>query len=110
MPNWPAIISAVISENQQVPMPMLKPVTIDGNAPGKITSQKDLPVPGAQTLGRVQKAAVNPFDSVNRTQQDGIKRPNEADVNILCSAVANIRIDNGIQATAGIGRRISNGD
>ena len=48
---------------------------------------KNLPPSCPQALCRIEKATVDPFDAMNRAQQDRIKRSNEANVHytLLCS-------------------------
>ena len=96
MPYCPEIISAVTSENQDVPIPMLRPVTIEGKAPGNITSRN---IANGEAPS-VKEAKINLSSSVETPwivlSRIGKNAPTKVIKIILSSELGNIRIANGI--------------
>ena len=109
MPYWPAIISAVTRQNQQVPMPMARPVTMLGAAPGATTSvnsrQPRVPKPRADAIRRASTCRT-PWMVLSRI---GNSAPTKVMKIMLPSDDGNIRMASGIHATAGMGRSTSSG-
>ena len=109
MPYWPEIISAVTRQNQQVPMPMDRPVTMLGAAPGNTTcvNRAKRPVPRlrAEAISRASTPST-PWMVLSRM---GNSAPTKVMKIMLPSDEGNIRMASGIQATAGMGRATSSG-
>ncbi len=107
MPYWPLMISPASSENQATPMPIARPATMLGMAPGITTCQRM-----AFLLAPRLRAARTSTSGVCSTpctvfSTMGKKAPRKVMKTMLDCSVGSIRIASGIQATAGIGRNSS---
>lgn len=73
------IISAVTSENHDVPMPMLSPATIEGSAPGEDHLAEHRQRASAQADRRRDQAPIQHLHAVHRIEQDREERADERD-------------------------------
>ena len=106
-PVSPAIISDATTISQAIPMPTAMPVTMEGMVAGRIILQKrSLGVEPRDRAARLNARSMveAPPMVFNSTIQ---KAPRKTMKTTLCSRVGQNTMEMGIQATGGIGRRIS---
>ncbi|MCY1558035.1 hypothetical protein D9M68_949370 [compost metagenome] len=109
MPNCPEIISAVTRQNHDVPMPMARPVTMLGAAPGRTTSRRIARRPAPRLRAEAIRRGSTASTPCTVLSRIGNSAPVKVMNTIDSSDEGNIRMARGIQATAGIGRSTSSG-